>query len=51
MKPWMEITQYANNLVDQLKKRFPSMLFLNALKILDPRKTIVKHIYMEVSLF
>ena len=38
MKPWMEITQYANNLVDQLKKRFPSTPFLNALKILDPRE-------------
>ena len=38
MKPWMEITQYANNLVDQLKKRFPSTPFLNALKILDSRE-------------
>jgi hypothetical protein len=38
LKPWIEITQYANNLVDQLKKRFPSTPFLNALKILDPRE-------------
>ena len=38
MKPWIEITQYANNLVDRLKKRFPSTPFLNALKILDPRE-------------
>ena len=33
-----KIAQYANNLVDKLKARFPSTPFLDALKILDPQE-------------
>ena len=38
LKPWTEITQYANELSDKLKARFPSTPFLDALKILDPEE-------------
>jgi hypothetical protein len=37
-KPWMEITQYADNIAKQLEKRFPSTDFLDALRIMNPQE-------------
>ena len=38
LRPWKEITQYANQVADRLKARFSTTPFLDALKILDPQE-------------
>jgi hypothetical protein len=38
LEPWKRITKFANDIVKQLRQRFPPEEFLEALDVVDPRQ-------------